>query len=423
MKKIHFLLGALMLASTSVFTSCFSNDIPEIVINGNAGGGTTGSDGVQIGDVIPAENYTFTIICNVTANIYINGSRVASSSKYIGKGGIGEKILIKANTTVPGFSEDEIVKELTLDSNGKIVRLNFAKIPTSATASDLMPYALSVNDANSMTNPSNPGFKADTLYVENKKENKKEPYPGKITDARMAIYNDLVTNAISKGIDPKMLFTITAREAVLTGIDQNVKEGSEWFPVLTLICTPDGADFGDKPAIVTVKNPNFERGMRFQCLGAVQDAAVISNKNGGEVTMKFPHFSDYIIESQANVKKVGESTIKTQSLLDCKVGNHKYTYMVYSGCKYDYDTNDFINKYLVAKFGPKAFEGSGEITISNLSSRATIPYTITQKVYKYKVEFGDITVNVDVYGPEDVFVDTDNAVIYDATKHSGGSAF
>lgn len=422
MKKINFLLGTMLLASTSVLTSCFSNEIPEIVINGSAGGGSMTDDGVKLGEILPSENYTYTIVCNVSANIYINGARVASSSQYTGKGGIGEKITIKATTTTPGYTTDEITKIVTLDSNGKVIRFNFAKNPTSATKEDKMPYAVSVEDAKEMTDASSASFVSDPIVVENTKTNKKEPYPGTTTDVKMTLWGETVIKALNSGVDPKALFTITARDAVMTGIDQNNNEGKEWFPVLTLTCTPDGAQFGDKPAVVNAANPYFEKGMSFRCLGAVQDAAKLA-PNGGSVEIKLSHFSDYIVESEVNVKKVGESEVRTQTLLDCKIGNHKYPYFVYSGCDYDYRSNGFMNKYLEAKFGPKTYSAKGEITISNLSSRATVPYTVVQKVFKYVVSFGDIDVNVDVYGPEDVFVDTDNSVIYDATKHSGGSAY
>lgn len=422
MKKINFLLGTMLLASTSVLTSCFSNEIPEIVITGSAGGGSSTDDGVKLGEILPAENYTYTVVCNVSANIYINGARVASSSQYTGKGGIGEKITIKATTTAPGYTKDEISKIVTLDANGKVIRFNFTKVPTSAVETDGLPYAVSVGSAKELTDPTSPSYLSDPIVIENTKVNKKEPYAGTLTDAKMTIYGETVVKALNAGIDPKSIFTITAKEAVMTGVDQNNNEGQEWFPVLSLICTPDGAQFGDKPVLGTVSNPYFEKGMNFHCLGAVQDEAKLS-ENGGSVDVKFAHFSEYIIESQANVKKVGEDEIRTQTLLDCKIGNHKYTYFVWSGCDYDYRSNGFINKYLEAKFGPKTYAPKGEITISNLSSRATVPYTVVQKVFKYVVSFGDIDINVNVYGPEDVFVDTDNSVIYDATKHSGGSAF
>lgn len=422
MKKLNLLCGALVLVSTSVLTSCFSNDIPSIVISGSQGGGATGTDGVQIGTIEQASNYNYSIVCNVAADIRVGKSfddvqKVSSASTYSGKGGIGEKIYIVASTSTSGYTKDEIRKVVTLDSNGKVIRLTFAKDATEATASSAFPYAISLDDANAKT------AGGGVIYIENTIPNKREPYPNTTTDVKMEISNPMVINAFANGSKGSDLFTITAKQAVMTGINENVESVTEWFPVLNIMCHPDGAKFGDSPAKAIVTNQYLEKGMNFRCKGAVNDQAVLA-PNGGSVTMQFAHFSDYIVESEAQVERTGVvEEVKTQTLLDCKVGNHTYKYFVYSGCDYDYHSNEFINKYLEAKFGQKAYAGTGEITISNLSSRATIPYTVTQTKVQYKVTFGSLPMYVWVYGPEEVEVDTDNAVIYDATKHSGGSAF
>lgn len=422
MKKLNFLFGALLLASTSVFTSCFSNDIPSIVINPSQGPTNRENDGVSIAQITQSSNYAYTIQCNVAADIRVGKSyesvqKVSSTSSYTGKGGVGEKIYIMATTSVPGYTTEPVKKTVTLDANGKVVTITFAKNPSEATSVDAnRKYAISLNEAKEKT--------ADgrEISIENTEVNKKEPYPNGKTDVHMYITNPMTVNALNAGTPGEALYTITAKEAVMSGVNQDLNEGPEWFPVLGLMCKPDGAQFGSSPARVVVNSPYFEKGMNFRCVGAV-DNKVILDANGGSVSMKFPHFSDYIIESEVTVEKIGIDSIKTQTLLDCKVGNLTYTYFVYSGCDYDYHANEFMNKYLEAKFGKKKFESKGEFTVSNLSSRATIPYTITQAVHKYKVTFGDIPILVNVYGKEDLYVDTTKAVIYDATKHSGGSGF
>jgi len=427
MKKLNFLCGALMLVSTSVFTSCFSNDIPSIVISGSTGVNGTGGDGVSIGEVSQSSNYTYSVICNVAADIRVGESfdkvtKVSSTSSYTGKGGIGEKVYIIASTSVNGYTKDEIRKVVTLDSNGKVITLTFAKNPSEQTTSNL-PYAITLDEAKEKT------ASGDVIYVENTKANKREPYPAKVTDVKMTVTNQMVTNALSNGSKGSDLLSVTAKEAVMTGVNENVETTTEWFPVLNIMCKPDGAKFNDSPAKVTVTNPYLEKGMNFRCPGAVGDLAVLAAE-GGSIDMQFAHFSDYIVESEVKVElKRDENgnpvteTIKTQTLLDCKIGNHTYNYFVYSGCEYADHSNEFVNKYLEAKFGQKAYSAKGEFTVSNLSSEATVPYTVTQVVNVYVVTFGSVPYTVKVYGPEEIYVDKTNATIYDATKHSGGAAF
>ena len=421
MKKLNFLLGTLLLASTSVFTSCFSNDIPSIVISGSQGGGNNNNDGVTLGEISQSSNYNYTILCNVAADIRVGKSyesvtKVSSTLSYMGKGGIGEKIYIKATTSVPGYTKDEIKKIVTLDTNGKVIRLTFAKNPSEATTVDKdRRYAISLNEAKEKTVGGN------SVFVENTPENKMEPYPSVTTDLKMEIVNSMNNNALNSGTPGEALYTVTAKEAVMSDIEANIGDvDPEWFPVLTIMCKPDGAQFGASPAKVVAKNKYFATGMVFRCKGAVKDVAEL-DPNGGSVTMQFSHFSDYIIESEVKVHYESVREIETQTLLDCKVGNHTYNYFVYSGCQYDDHSNEFINKYLEAKFGKYQYAAKGEFVISNLSQRATVPYTVRQKVYTYRVTFGKIPYSVDVYGPEKLFIG--DPVIYDPTKHSGGAAY
>ncbi len=426
MKKFKFLLGALLLASTSVLTSCFSNDIPSIVINGQQGG-TPGTGTVKLGEITQSSNYTYTIVCNVAADIRVGKSysdvqKVSSTMTYTGKGGIGEKIYIVASTTIPGYTTEQIKKVVTLDSNGKVITLTFAKNPSEATTADANhKYAISLDDALALT------ADGSVISIENTDANKFEPYPKNKTDIRMYISNKMTSNALGAGTPGSALYTITGKPAVMTDVNQNVDEVLEWFPVLGLKCCPDGAKFGDdNPAVVVVTNKDFERDMTFRCRSVDPDKnekiAASKAPNGGSVTVKFSHFSDYVVESEVRVVRTDETEkIETKSLLDCKIGNLTYKYFVYSGCDYSYKSNEFINNYLEAKFGKKRYEATGELTISNQYQRATVPYTVTQIKTKYRVYFGDLQIDVWVYGPEEVEVG--EPVIYDPTKHSGGAAF
>ena len=422
MKKFKFLFGALLLASTSVLTSCFSNDIPSIVINGNQGQGQ-GSIPVELGEISQSSNYTYTIVCNVAADIRVGKSfsdvqKVSSTLTYTGKGGIGEKIYIVASTTVPGYTTAKIEKVVTLDSNGKVITLTFAKNPTEQTTADAdRKYAIPLNEAKEKT------ADGSHIFVENTPANKKEPYPNRTTDVKMEITNPMTNSALANGASGESLYTITGMQAVMNGVNSNLDDvPGEWFPVLGLRCNPDGAKFGDaNPAVVTVTNKDFETDMTFRCKGAIGDA--VSNvPQGGSVTVKFSHFSDYVIESEVRIVCLKETeTVETKSLLDCKIGNLTYKYFVYSGCEYSYHDNEFINRYMEAKFGKKQYAGTGEFTVSNQYQRATVPYTVKQVKTKYRAYFGELQIDFWVYGPEEIEVG--DPVIYDPTMHSGGAAF
>lgn len=426
MRKFNFLFGALLLASASLFTSCFSNDIPSIVINGSAGGGDNGKE-VKIEKVTQSNNYTYTIMCNAAADIRVgknfdNLQKVASTLSYTGKGGIGERICIRVTPNVPGYVTDTIKKEITLDTNGKVIYLTFAKNPSEQTTADPnRKYAIPLNEALEKT------ADGSHIFIENTPANKKEPYPTRTTDVKMEITHQMTENALANGASGESLYSITAKEAVMTGVKCNLDPVEEWFPVLSVMCKPDGANFvkaSTDPATVIVTNKDFESDMSFCCDGSSSFSVA---PEGGSVTMKFNHFSDYTIKSFVKIERdeANDDIVETKTLLEAKVGNLTYNYFVYSGCKRDglYMDNEFINKYLEAKYGKFRYEGKGEITVENTSQRATVSYTVTQKVYGYKATFGSLVIRFQVYGPEEIVVDVDKAVVYDPTKHSGGAAW
>jgi len=426
MKKTKFLLGALMLISTSVLTSCFSNDIPEIVINGGGGSGST-EDNVKINqdDIYKSNSYSYSIQSNISAHINVNGSLVVAGTSYSGKGGIGDEITITATPDVKGYGPATIEKKVKLDTNGKSIKIVFVK--ESVSIFDSFPYSISLQDAFDKTDETNAAtFVSNPIVVKNAPANRYEAYSSTSTDLTMTVSHATVETAM-KNLSGDKVLNVAAKGVALTDVKQNLENVDEWFPVMVIETEPDGAQFGSNPVTVEVTNKYFEKAMNFRCEDAVNGKVKVSDN--GKVSVDFAHFSDHVIETEATVvlDNNATSTITTQTLIDCKIGNQAYNYFLYSGWKCDFaQQNEIIKNYLDAKFGPYSYAARGEVTISNLSARASVPITITQTVYTYHVYFGTIDLTVTVYGPEDKnspFVDVDKAVTYDETRHSGGAAF
>lgn len=438
MKKTKFLLGALMLISTSVLTSCFSNDIPEIVINGGGGSGST-EDNVKINqdDIYKSNSYSYSIQSNISAHINVNGSLVVAGTSYSGKGGIGDEITITATPDVKGYGPATIEKKVKLDTNGKSIKIVFVK--ESVSIFDSFPYSISLQDAFDKTDETNAAsFVSNPIVVKNAPANRYEAYSSTSTDLTMTVSHATVETAM-KNLSGDKVLNVAAKGVAITEVKQNLENVDEWFPVMVIETQPDGAKFESNPVTVEVTNKYFEKAMNFRCVDPSDptckkdDDAVVNNQvsvlGDGKISMKFNHFSDHVIATEATVvlDNNATSTITTQTLIDCKIGNQAYNYFLYSGWKCDFaQQNEIIKNYLDAKFGPYSYAARGEVTISNLSARASVPITITQTVYTYHVYFGTIDLTVTVYGPEDKnspFVDVDKAVTYDETRHSGGAAF
>lgn len=430
MKKLGFLLSTFLLSLTSVLTSCFSNDIPEIVINGSTGSTTDQEVKINDDDIHPSDDYSYTIVSNVSAEIYVDGVKKAQGVSFVGYAVKGATIVITASVSPSlksTYYSGTITKTVTLDAPSKVVQLNFPKNSTTGnlTATDY-PYSISLGDAiNWLTyGNSDRRIKAgDTLVIKNTSANVTEPYGSNgRTYAEMRIYSSMLNTAKNNGLSEDSIFTITATNVPIFGINENLNNCEEWFSVVRLTCTPDGARFGSYPALVTVKNKYFEKDMSFRCQGASNGLTL--DPDGGSVSMEFSHFSDYDVEANAKVVLQDESDIVvTQSYFDCRVGTYDYNYMVYSGYTCDYSgKNGFIDKYLIAKFGTKKTIKARTVSITNMTARASVPYTSYQKLKRYFVWFGDLKVEVYVYGEDWLEIDNGNAVPWTEVRHSGMSA-
>jgi hypothetical protein len=328
--------------------------------------------------------------------------------------------------TVDGYDQKELVKNVTLDAPGKVIQLLFSKNSTQGGVSPYedYPYSITVGVANAWTEIGNDDYKMDTLSIKNTPANASEPY-GSVarTNVELKLYNSLTSNVLNNGMNKDSIFTISAKNVPLDKIDEELQNADEWFSVVQLHCTPDGAKFGSYPAKTVVTNKYFEKEMSFRCIGAKNNAVSVPAK-GGSASLEFEHFSDYDIETRAIVEFKDETTVTvTQSYLAVNVGTYDYEYVVYSGYTCDYSgKNGFIDKYLNAKFGSKKHTTTRYVQITNMSAKASVPYVTYQKLKRYFVYFGDLKVEVFVYGEDEINIDYENAVPWTDVRHSGLSA-
>ena len=84
--------------------------------------------------------------------------------------------------------------------------------------------------------------------------------------------------------------------------------------------------------------------------------------------------------------------------------------------------NGFIDKYLNAKFGCRKKLVERSVNITNMSAKASVPYVTYQKIRKYNVYFGEVKLDVYVYGEDRIVVKNSEAVSWTEVRHSGLSA-
>ena len=427
MKKFSFILSALLISLTSMLTACFSNDIPEIVIHGGSEDGKNSKEvKIEDEDIHQEDTYSYTVLTNVVANISVDGVRKTKSNSYQGSAKIGTTINITAKAEATGYYSGELTKTVVLDTPGKVINFYFAKNETQGGVSpyDKLPYSITVIDAKEETEVGNVKYVRDTIEIKNTSANRTEPYgAGAPVDALMKIAYQNASNVLNANSNYKdSLFTITAKNLEITNIKESLGDADEWFSVLDLHCTPDGAQFGSNPMKVQVKNKYFENDMSFKCEGALNGVTIA--KNGGTAYLEFAHFSDYDIQAHAIVQFQSETeVVVTNSYFAVNVGQGDYKYVVNTGYQCDYSgKNGFIDKYLNAKFGCRKKLVERSVNITNMSAKASVPYVTYQKIRKYNVYFGEVKLDVYVYGEDRIVVKNSEAVSWTEVRHSGLSA-
>lgn len=398
MKIFRGLLALAATTATLSMTSCMNNDLPAIEFNQNSGNDNTEVVNVKIGEIKLSKTYKYTVKSSTDVKLFIDDALVNTGSLYNkGEKTMGSEIKIKAIAINDGYSKQEIVKTVKLDANGKVIYLDIPKL-----ASKSSTIAASDAKAKASTDGS--------VTIENSSSNKSLSYKASTT-ADLVLSN----TAISRVADDKTL-AIDVENASTNTIRQEICENAEEdFDVMVVRSASKDVKLGEN-ATVTINNSNFEKGMIFKTSAKNEEKVV---ENDATISFDINELKDYTISCHAviTLDDVTDDDTPAKGFFDVPVGGTKtITYYTKSGYTCVYQTNEFITKYLDAKFGAYTEQGKQVVTIENNDQHANVPYTINQKLYHYTVSFGSTSVKITVYGADDLVIDAEKAEKYKVTK-------
>lgn len=388
-------MAALYAALVSL-SSCMNSNLPIIEIMPENDQANNSENYVKLGTITKSSTYKYTVKVSTNAEIYIDNIRVAVASNY-DKGDKSKNsiIKIKAIATTADYSNVPVEKFVKLDTNGKEIYIDIPKLASKTTTTT----AASAKSAASSNG---------SIKISNSTTNQSFAYNAKTTASLT-----LTSAALSSVADDKVLGFDIENAASGDIKQENQTQTEEFFNVMTVKATALGTKLGEASKL-EINNSNFESGMVFKSSSDSKDIVIDEASN---ISFNINEMKDYTISCQARILLLDSmEATPVQGFFDVPVGNKSITYNTKSGYICDYTTNEFINKYLTAKFGSYTEQGKQTITIVNNSERANVPYKITQKIYLYQVSFGSITVKVNVYGPDNIEIDSDKAERYTYAK-------
>jgi len=396
MKKFRGTTLAAMSAAVLSLSSCMSNSLPSIDFLQNRTEEDESVTYVKLGDVTTSNTYNYSIKVSTSAQIYVDGSRVAVSNSYDkGESKVGSTITVKAIATSSDFSKVPVEKTVTLDTNGKTIYIDIPKAATKTSTIEAST-AKSTAKANGSINITNSAANQSLAY-----------------QAKTSASLNLTSAAISNISDDKKLGIDIENASTCDIMQKNVEYSEEFFNVMTVRSSAYGTKLNETSKL-TINNSNFEAGMIFKSSAESSEKAVSTSSN---IDFDINELSDFTISCQVRVQLVDSiDDNEVKGFLAVPLGNKSVTYNTKAGYTCAYVANEFINKYLTAKFGTFTDQAKQYVTISNNSDKANVPYTVAQKIYIYKVSFGSITVDVNVYGPDHLTIDTNKAEKYTVSK-------
>jgi hypothetical protein len=389
-------------AAVCTMTSCMNNDVPALDLVQLANEQEASAEAVELGDITEPTTYKFVVKSSTEVMLDIDGSRVTTGTSYSGSAGMYSEIKIKAVATAQaiknGYSSETINKTVKLDANGKNIYIDVPKLASNS-------QTVKVSDAKAQASANG------SATITNSNENKRLSYSASTT-ANL----ELTSSALSKIGDDKSL-AIDVENASTGKITQVLETESveEDFAVMVVRNGVKGVSLGEN-AKLTINNSNFESGMVFTCSANNETKSV---ENNSEIEFNVNKLDDYTISCNV-VTRLDEITDDTpaKGLLDVAQGGTRVvTYYTKSGYECDYNSNEFITKYLNAKFGAYTDKGKQTIEIVNNDKHASVPYEINQKVYHYTVMFGSLAIQVKVYGPHTIDINKDAATRYNVNQN------
>lgn len=382
MKNFKFLLGAFAVASTALLTSCFSSDDDD----------TPEAPKVDIVE----EAYVITPSANVDAKFTV--SKTANLKK-------GDVVTVKATAKEDKYVDNELTKNVKLgDEKSVNVAFVFTVKPTTVAASTTATTVVYVGEGNETTTDANKADNVDIAGVEIKGISMSIP-----AEAAVAAGKTEGGNNFSVKVIP------TASDEAQVGADE-MKEGNVDAQSLTVVCKPDGAQFGDKPVTLTI--PAAEsKGLEFTARNGKTTVSGKSSDNS--LSVKVPHFSNWDFILKAVVRNYSEKvTPDSTKTMNVSKGNNKFSYTSKSGWKVN-RKNVLVNSYLVGKLGDSREKTRTVNSSFNADGDGVVTYRVNQKTVEFDVLSGSsaafhVTANV---GSEVEIVN----VTY-RPGHSGGNA-
>ncbi|MCR5313838.1 MAG: hypothetical protein K6E54_09435 [Bacteroidaceae bacterium] len=388
MKYIKFSFGAMLCAATCMFSSCYESGLQSLELNTDSLKNQEEATTVKINqsDVTYPTDYTYSITANSSADIVVNNSKVTQGSSYKGSAKVGTLLNIEATSR---STSETITKMVTLDANGKKIVIDFQRDGSKTNK----------KVSNALNSAATDG--AVTIYGTSK-----QLYSNAIT-SYITFSEKALNAAISNGLSTEDNLLIQPKNPTSSTIAQNLDAVTENIDLLTITTSPENIKLGSETATIALTSENFEKNMSFSCEGIGK----IEMMDAHTIQFDVNELKDYTITADVKVEYNGTDSITDGNYFKVPIGNQDITYYTKSGYTCTYTSNDFINKYLKAKFGEYTDKAVRTIKIRNTQQTASVRYEICQAVHHYKVYFGDMKLDVDVYGGDRITVFTAEAKI------------
>lgn len=392
MKKIHFLMGALLLASTSLFTSCFcdgddnSETIPTITVN-------------------ETEVYSF-----------IYGANVPATFQLVGEPSEGNTVTIIATATDGGdyVEGNTIEKEVTLGDT-RIVEVYFEFTKVANTVAVPVGEDVTVYQGEDGSTLS-PDYAFEKMIA------------SVGTGVELEMPAEAVENALENGADNAFFVELVLNNDTIEQVSaeemKTVETETAKKPLETetvaFVCKPDGADFGD--ALVTLKltSENAE-GVEFYAVpegseDATERVEGVSTSEGHQIQVS--HFSDWNLILVAKIVNYKENSTTAAGVKDINAGANAINYNSAKSWTIDYP-NTLVNAYLEGKLG-KPTEQKKNMTLPFTSTEAaTVYYTVITTTVEFDLISGTRQTPYHVKANLGSKVRIDKV---EPRRHSGGSA-
>lgn len=210
-----------------------------------------------------------------------------------------------------------------------------------------------------------------------------------------------------------------------------IPDSNRYVHVMTLKTDPTMEDhrLTGAPVKYSISNSNIELGMTFLAVNPDGNLPVdCTELSAGKIGLKTSNLSSIDLYLAYVATVVDSTTVIDTVKIDVKIGRHEYLIPIpaVSGAKYSSVSNELISNSINALFGKYTEYKTISTQIENLDKRCTAPAYIEQKIYTYRVIFGNETVEVKVYQTPDIIVDMSKAEEYDAQHlddHSNDQPF